>query len=310
MRPVDSECEPLVAADAFRGEIRRETLATLDLSEIVSRAQDVRRTARQIGRTTGDYFLVTIQTGGSGTIRQDGREALLRRGDFALFDSTRPYELFFDEDFRQFVLMLPREMLRTRLKDTEHLTANAVSGRRGVGHLMIGMIETLWRDIDTLEPAPADAVADSVLNILVAGLKTLPAAQRCEVSQLTALHRDQIRAFVLQHPRDPRLSAGMIAAALRLSSSTVHRAFRGEPCSAAHWIWTQRLEAIKRDLADPAMRHRGVSDIAFRWGFNDAAHFSRAFKERYGVTPREFRLGLSSQAEERKSRSAPSNRVC
>ena len=57
------------------------------------------------------------------------------------------------------------------------MTASAVSGQRGAGHLMIGMIATLWRDIDTLEPASADAVADSVLNILVAGLRTLPAAR-------------------------------------------------------------------------------------------------------------------------------------
>ena len=113
------------------------------------------------------------------------------------------------------------------------------------------------------------------------------------MSNLTALHRDQIRAFVLQHLRDPRLSVGMIAAALKLSPSTVHRAFQGEPCSAAHWIWTQRLDAIKRDLADPALQQRGVSDIAFSWGFNDAAHFSRAFKERFRVTPKEFRQGLA-----------------
>jgi hypothetical protein len=49
------------------------------------------------------------------------------------------------------VLMLPGATLRTRLKATERMTASAVSGRRGAGHLMIGMIETLWRDNDTLE---------------------------------------------------------------------------------------------------------------------------------------------------------------
>ena len=42
----------------------------------------------------------------------------------------------------------------------------------------------------------------------------------------------------------------------------------------------------------PALHHRSVSDIAFSWGFNDAAHFSRAFKERFRVTPKEFRQGL------------------
>jgi AraC-like DNA-binding protein len=289
---VQLDCDALVAPDAFQGDIRKDRLATLDLSQVTSCPQDVRRTSRQIAKANEEYFLVSIQTQGTGRVRQDGREAVLRPGDFALYDSTRPYELLFEEEFQQFVLMLPGATLRTRLKATERMTASAVSGRRGAGHLMIGMIETLWRDIDTLEPASADAVADSVLNILVAGLRTLPAARPLEVSNLTALHRDQIRAFVLQHLRDPLLSVGMIATALKLSPSTVHRAFQGEPCSAAHWIWTQRLDAIKRDLADPSLHHRGVSDIAFSWGFNDAAHFSRAFKERFRVTPKEFRQGL------------------
>lgn len=290
---VQLDCDPLIAADGFRGDIRRDRLATLDLSQVTSRPQDVHRTARQIAKATEDYFLVSIQTQGAGKVRQDGREAVLQPGDFALYDSTRPYQLLFDEDFQQFVVMLPGAALRTRLKGTEHLTASAVSGRRGAGHLMIGMLETLWRDIDTLEPASADAVADSVLNILVAGLQTLSAARPPEVSNLTALHRDQIRAFVLQHLRNPRLSVSMIAAALKLSPSTVHRAFHAEPCSASHWIWTQRLAAIKRDLADPALRLRSVSDIAFSWGFNDAAHFSRAFKERFGISPKEFRHSLA-----------------
>jgi AraC-like DNA-binding protein len=294
---VQLDCDALVAPHAFEGNIRRDRLATLDLSQVTSVPQDVHRTPRQIAKATEDYFLVSIQTQGSGRVRQDGREAVLHPGDFALYDSTRPYELLFEEDFQQFVLMLPGATLRTRLKATEQMTASAVSGRRGAGHLMIGMIETLWRDIDALEPASADAVADSVLNILVAGLKTLPAALHLEVSNLTALHRDQIRAFVLQHLRDPHLSVGMIAAALKLSVSTVHRAFQGEPCSAAQWIWTQRLDAIKRDLADPALDQRSVSDIAFGWGFNDAAHFSRAFKERFGVTPKEFRQGLARDAK-------------
>jgi AraC-like DNA-binding protein len=301
---VQLDCDALVAPDTFRGDIRRDTLATLDLSQVTSRPQDVHHTSRQIAKATEDYFLVSIQTQGTGRVRQDGREALLRPGDFALYDSTRPYELLFEEDFQQFVLMLPGATLRTRVKATERMTASAVSGRRGAGHLMIGMIETLWRDIDTLEPASADAVADSVLNILVAGLKTLPAAQHAEVSNLTALHRDQIRAFMLQHLRDPRLSVGMIAAALRLSPSTVHRAFQGEPCSAAHWIWAQRLDASKRDLADPALRQRSVSEIAFGWGFNDAAHFSRAFKERFGVTPKEFRQGRGRDGQEAGARDA------
>ncbi len=289
---VQLDCDALTAPEAFSGSIRTDTLATLDLSQVTACPQHVYRTPRQIAKATEDYFLVSIQTRGCGMVIQDDRRAVLHPGDFALYDSTRPYELIFEADFQQFVLMLPGEMLRSQLKGTERVTASAVSGRRGAGHLMIGMIDTLWRDIDTLEPASADAVSESVLNILVAGLKTLPAVQQAPVSNLIALYRHQVRTYALLHLRDPQLSVGMIAAALRLSPSTIHRAFLGEPCSLMHWIWGERLDAVRRDLGDAALCQRTVSDIAFSWGFNDAAHFSRAFKDRFGVTPTEFRHNL------------------
>ena len=73
-------------------------------------------------------------------------------------------------------------------------TASTVSGQRGAGHLMIGMIQTLAADISTLAPESAAAVAESVTQILIAGLSALPAAKQQPVSQLTAYHREQIKA--------------------------------------------------------------------------------------------------------------------
>jgi AraC-like DNA-binding protein len=46
------------------------------------------------------------------------------------------------------------------------------------------------------------------------------------------------------------------------------------------------LVACRRDLVYPRLASRSVSGIAFSWGFNEAAPFSRSFKEQYGLTPR------------------------
>ncbi|HLS56383.1 MAG TPA: helix-turn-helix domain-containing protein [Zeimonas sp.] len=286
---VQLDCDPGTSEGSIDGEIAADRLATLELSRVTATAQRVHRTPARIARATEDYFLVSIQSQGEGYVIQDGRAARLRPGDFALYDSTRPYELRFDGAFQQYVLMMPGPTLRTALRDTHRLTANAVSGRRGAGHLMIGMIRTLAADIATLAPESAAAVADSVTNILIAGLSALPGAQQASVSQLAALHREQIRACVRARLRDPGLSVAGIAAQLRLSPSTLHRAWAGEACSLADWIWALRLDAARRDLCDPGQSRRGVGEIAFSWGFNDAAHFSRAFRTRFGCAPRELR---------------------
>ncbi|WP_308122030.1 helix-turn-helix domain-containing protein [Streptomyces sp. TRM70350] len=61
-------------------------------------------------------------------------------------------------------------------------------------------------------------------------------------------------------------------------------AFGETGSTVGRWIRERRLRACYRD---PARAHRGttVTDVAFRWGFNDMAHFSRVFKQAYGVTP-------------------------
>jgi len=274
----------------FTGSIRRHTLPSLDVSVVNSGAQSVMRTPGHIARSTDAYFLVGIQTAGRGVVRQDGRDAVLSVGDFALYDSTRPYQLLFDDAFEQIVLKLPGERLRSELRDTEALTATTVSGREGAGHLLISMIRTLREDIDALQPASALAVANGVLSILVAGLQTLPAARSPGLSQLAAFHLARIKRRIDEQLADPALSVSSLAAQLGLSVSQIHRVFGSEPLTPAQYIWERRLEACSRDLREPRLAGRTVSEIAFGRGFNDAAHFSRVFRERFGSTPREWRL--------------------
>lgn len=303
---VQLDCDAAAGRSSIDGEIHADVLGSLQLSTVRSTPQIVRRTAAKIAHASEDYFLVSIQTHGEGLIRQDDRVARLAPGDFALYDSTRPYELRFDGPFRQYVLQLPGPTLRTALPDTAALTASTVSGQRGAGHLMIGMIRTLAADIDTLATASAHAVAESVTQILIAGLSALPAAKRAPVSHLTAYHRERIKAGALAGLRDPRLNVATLAAQLRLSPSTLHRAWSGEACSLSEWIWARRLDAARRDLCDPSHASRGVGEIAFSWGFNDAAHFSRAFRARFGGSAREIRAAASAgSTAARSARTSP-----
>ena len=276
------------------GDIRIDSLATLELSQVTATAQRVQRTPSLIASTAEDYFLVSIQTKGVGHIVQDERVAVLQPGDFALYDSTRPYELLFSGDFQQYVLMLPGPTLRSQLCATHELTARGVHGASGAGHLMIQMIRTLAADIAVLEPAAAAAVAQSVEHIVVAGLSSLAGQETPEPS--AAARRAEVKAAAMARLRDPGLTVAALAAQLHTSVSTLHRAFAGEPASIAEWIWARRLDAVRADLCDPALRHRTISDLAFAWGFSDASHFSRAFRARFGATARQVRAEAGTGA--------------
>jgi AraC-like DNA-binding protein len=99
----------------------------------------------------------------------------------------------------------------------------------------------------------------------------------------------RIQSFIERNLADPLLSPGMIAAAHHISVRGLHKMYEAEEQTIAASIRRQRLEGSRQDLLDPGLRDRPVSAVGARWGFQDPAAFSRAFRAAYGVPPAEYR---------------------
>ena len=285
---VHLDCDPPEEKGIF-GEVEFSRIGNLQFTHLRSNAKRIRRTAERIREDCEEYFLVFIQRKGRGTLFQDGRMAVTNPGDFVLNDCTRPYEIIFAGDHDAHVLRLPRKAFTGHVGNLEDLCATTVSGQGAAGHLLLTMVETLRRDIADLHPASVMGVSESIISVIGAGLRSLPAASQRKPSNLAAYHTARIRSYVQQHLRDPELSIGSVARAMKLSPDHMRRVFRNEPTPLSRLIWQQRLDACRRDLVDPRLMEHSVSEIAFSWGFNDASHFSRSFRERHGMSPRNWR---------------------
>ncbi|MFV3077388.1 helix-turn-helix domain-containing protein [Niveispirillum fermenti] len=88
---------------------------------------------------------------------------------------------------------------------------------------------------------------------------------------------------------EPDLSPAAIAVAAGISVRHLHRLFAAMGLRFADHVRACRLERCRAALGDPVQGARSVTDIAFSWGFNDAAHFSRCFRAAYGTSPRAWR---------------------
>jgi AraC-like DNA-binding protein len=115
--------------------------------------------------------------------------------------------------------------------------------------------------------------------------------------------------YIIQHLADPNLGAERIAKAMFISVRQLYKFWEAEHCPLGQWIIERRLEAARDELMNPRGRHQTIAAIASRWGFADATHFSRRFRQAYGMSPREWRH-LAEVSGDRDRLSRPAREDC
>lgn len=92
-----------------------------------------------------------------------------------------------------------------------------------------------------------------------------------------------------RHLTNAELDCAAVAAALKLSPRYINQLLEAEGTSLSRYIWRQRLDRAASDLRNPAWSRRSISVIAMSHGFNDLSHFSKAFRQAFGTSPRDYR---------------------
>ncbi len=278
-------------ARSFHGAITTAMAPPMAFSRLRSTAQTVRRDARHVRQTEDEVFLVNLQVAGVGTFVQDGREAVLKPGDFTCSDSTRPCEMSYDGDFEQLVFYMPRSAVAQAMGGTSDLTAAPIRAESAVGGLASTYLRDLGARIAELPPATAARLAEIgqalVLTALgeVSGLKARGHDWGRPALRQRALHQIELNA------RDPNFGSAELAAAVGVSLRYLQALFRDLGETPSECIWKRRLRIAARDLLDPRLADAGVGQVAFACGFSDVAHFSRRFKAEFGLAPRDYRAG-------------------
>jgi AraC-like DNA-binding protein len=99
----------------------------------------------------------------------------------------------------------------------------------------------------------------------------------------------RVRTFVQQRLADPELGPRMIAWHHGISVRSLYGLFHRSGSSLEQWIIAERLKRAHEDLASPQCDGLTIEAVARRWGFAQASHFSRRFREHYGVSPSQWR---------------------
>ena len=105
--------------------------------------------------------------------------------------------------------------------------------------------------------------------------------------RLSLLYR--AKALIEERLHDPRLDRDQIAKAMGISVRYLQDLFHQEHETVGNWIWCRRLQRSRRDLCDPLLASKSISEIAFGCGFSNFSHFSRKFKASFSMTASDFR---------------------
>ncbi|HWU02729.1 MAG TPA: helix-turn-helix domain-containing protein [Novosphingobium sp.] len=280
----------VVAIDAAPrlGSIEERPLAAGTIFAIRSAPIEVSYAPRGRGGVAAGHIaahltLVLLVEGGAHVSHRQ-RRCQLAAGDLCLIDEVQPFQLTGTSESRLLLLRLPRALVLGRCPDLENLTCLAMPGAESVVALLSQTMQFLYERGQELGETQQIAALNALIGMLAAAIDATSQTD-------TPPWRVQKACdYIELHLGDPQLCADLVATAQRISRRRLDQLLQmamGQ--SITGLIWSRRLQRAAADLRDPRWRHAAIAQIAFSNGFEDAAHFARAFKRRFQRTPGQWR---------------------
>ncbi|CAL9335707.1 hypothetical protein GCM10010423_04360 [Streptomyces levis] len=242
------------------------------------------------------YLGMIVRT--SAVTTREGEQVVLEPKDLVFCDPARRDEPQFDHDCRMTVFRIARRHLGVSASDLDRVLGATVPGRGHPGALVSDFLTAFAAEARSPRPLIGDRLTRSALDlvaVLVMELletETAQEASRAERAGHELLSR--IRAYIDRRLTEPDLSPGSIARAHHISVRYLHKLFQNDGTTVGRWVRQRRLDSCRRELSRTRSRGITVAAVANRWGFPSPAHFSRTFREAYGMTPSQWQALATS----------------
>ena len=233
---------------------------------------------------------LSILLSGEGTMRSAGFEARFERGHILFGITRKESTLALAGRHVQLFVRIPQRAIAPRLLAPLDAPVAILPCREGAAAVFYRLLEATAEELKVLGPDQLRPIEIAIIEFLVASLAAgggRRARGGARGARASLLHR--IRQHMEAMLDDPELDVDAVAADIGISPRYLRRLFAAEGEHFGAYLKARRLERCHADLVSPLHAQLGVSEIAFRWGFSDAAHFSRSFRDRFGLSPREHR---------------------
>lgn len=272
-RPLDGD---------FHGEIDTSYAGSLKLSTVTTRNVNLFRTRQEIRSGNDAWFYTVFQLAGQADIEQDARQVKLQTGDMTLIDASRPCSILWQQTSRQVSLLLPRQLLENQLRGS----GISVATRLDKSLPMVQLSQRLLHESMSspqLSASESEAALDAMVCLLRPMLhqrEVAPSRREKQFQKIMTLIDDAIQ--------EEHLRPEWLADETGMSVRSLYRLFADKGLVVAQYIKNRRLDLCAQAL-QRAPDDEKLAGIGYRWGFSDHSHFSTAFKQRFGISPGEYR---------------------
>ena len=272
----------------FRSSIRQRNVGPLTILQFDVEPYQV-HLAEKLGSAPRERLVLWLSLDGAGWVEQGGVTAKLDPSILCVYGANRPRTFAFTEPSRGIALLLPLDAVRQALQGWELALPLSIDCTRGAGAVLADVVRSVARHTDDLGDDTGSSLSHVLIGLLASVVSALPDSLRMMPSRLELFHKARIKRFVREHLRDPALDVDMVSRGVGLSTRYIHKLFSSEPEPLMKWVWAERIQGACKEIEKTALRRKAISQIGFSWGFSGPAHFSRSFRNRYGVSPLEYR---------------------
>lgn len=273
------DVDPLDAS-SLEGHINYTTVSRLKLCQIEVSQHRIAHPVSRAKASEHPFVKILFQTYGVSRFEQNGRRIELLPGDCLAYDVSCPHTIISPSLTRHEVVIVPTELLQERGFHSAKLPACKVSARTGTGRIARDFMHAAFGEAPKLSPHTALGVADTLIDLLLLPLRE--AGTTFDRGGPVALY-ERAQAFIHDHLRDPDLSIDQISTALGCTKRYLHMLFSDRGMTVSDYIWRARLLNCRQELETQGCKT--ITDVAFSWGFSSSSHFSRVFRNYFGIAP-------------------------
>ncbi|WP_342167276.1 helix-turn-helix domain-containing protein [Methylobacterium sp. SD21] len=272
----------------FHGVLEATEVGSLLITRITQSAVTTVATPATIRQhAKQDTLNVAITLQGEIFSTQDDRTSIQRPGDIVVLD-RRPTTMASKADTQTLFIEVPRERLERVLGPTRRYTSLTVGAAQAGTSLVTSFFAELVRTYGNLTPEMSERMASIGIDLIVASIAERLSQEPPQNLQAMLIVQ-RANAHIEANLTDVHLDPTQIASVAGVSLRYLQALFREQGRNIADWIWLRRLEIAAERLSDPGFTHISIGTLAFGCGFNNQSHFSRRFKDRYGLSPSDYR---------------------